>query len=45
MDHTAFIIASYAIALGGVLGIMAVSYLGMRRAEEQAEALRKERRR
>ena len=44
MAHGGFIAASYAIALGGVLGMMALSYFGMRRAERQAEALRKGRR-
>lgn len=44
MPHTSFIVASYAIALGGVLGIFVLSFLGMRRAERQAEALRKGRR-
>ncbi|MFC3711772.1 heme exporter protein CcmD [Sphingoaurantiacus capsulatus] len=44
MAHAPFIIASYAIALGGVLGLLLVSYVSMRRAERQAEELRKGRR-
>ena len=44
MPHAPFIVASYAITLIGVLGIFALSYAQMRRAERQAEALRKERR-
>lgn len=44
MAHTSFIVVSYGVALGGVLGMMGLSYLGMRRAERQAEALRKGRR-
>lgn len=44
MVHTPFIVASYAIAIVGVLGIFGLSYVHMRRAERQAEALRKERR-
>jgi hypothetical protein len=44
MEHGSFIFASYAVALSGVLGMMGSSYLGMRRAERQAEALRKRRR-
>ncbi len=45
MEHTTFIVASYAITLGGVLGMMAASFVAMRRAEGRAEALRRERRR
>jgi len=44
MAHGGFIAASYAIALGGVLGTMVLSYVAMRRAERQAEALRRGRR-
>ncbi len=44
MMQTPFIVASYAIAITGVLGLFAVSYVQMRRAERQAAALRKERR-
>ncbi|MDO9489026.1 MAG: heme exporter protein CcmD [Sphingomonadaceae bacterium] len=44
MVHTPFILASYAIAITGVLGLFALSYVQMRRAERQAEALRKGRR-
>ncbi len=44
MVHTPFIVASYAITLIGILGLFALSYIQMRRAERQAEALRKGRR-
>jgi heme exporter protein CcmD len=44
MAHGSFIIASYAITLVGVLGMFGLSFMGMRRAERQAEALRKGRR-
>ena len=44
MAHGGFIVASYAVAIGGVLGMMALSFVAMRRAERQAEALRKGRR-
>lgn len=44
MAHTPFIVASYAIALTGILGLFVLSYGQMRRAERQAEALRKGRR-
>jgi heme exporter protein CcmD len=44
MVHAPFIIASYAIAIGGVLGLLGLSYWTMRRAERQAEALRRGRR-
>jgi heme exporter protein CcmD len=44
MVHTPFIVASYAIAIVGVLGLLALSYGQMRRAERQADAVRKGRR-
>jgi|GEM_PF-810532 len=44
MDHTGFIVGSYVVALGGVLGMMGLSFVAMRRAEGRADALRKERR-
>ena len=44
MAHGSFIVASYAVALGGVLGMFALSFIAMRRAERQAEALRRGRR-
>lgn len=44
MVHAPFIIASYVVALGGVFGVLALSYVAMRRAERQAELLRKGRR-
>lgn len=45
MAHTGFIVASYAVTLGGVLGLMVLSYLDMRGAEKRAEQMRRERRR
>lgn len=44
MAHGSFIVASYAVALGGVLGMLGLSFIAMRRAERQAEALRRGRR-
>jgi hypothetical protein len=39
MNHWPFIIAAYAIALVGTVGVTALSFLSMRRAERQADAL------
>jgi hypothetical protein len=44
MNHLGFIAASYAVALGGILGLFGASFVAMRRAERRAAALRKERR-
>ena len=41
MTHWAFIAAAYAVALVGTLGLVAASFLAMRRAEADAEALRR----
>ncbi|WP_279330672.1 hypothetical protein [Sphingomonas oleivorans] len=43
MTHWAFIIAAYAIALGGTGGILAYSFAAMRKAEARAEAVTKRR--
>jgi hypothetical protein len=43
MNHWPFIIASYAIALGGTGGIIAWAYAAMRAAEKQADSVTKRR--
>ena len=44
MEHASYIVPSFAIAIGGVLTMLGVSFVRMRRAEGQAEALRQARR-
>ena len=39
MNHWPFIIAAYAITLGAVAALVLVSFLAMRRAERDADAL------
>ena len=39
MNHWPFILAAYAIAIVGTVGVTASSFLAMRRAERQADAL------
>lgn len=39
MNHWPFIIGAYAVAILGTLAVTGLSYLRMRRAERQAEAL------
>ena len=39
MNHWPFIIAAYAIAIGGTIAVTGFSYLRMRRAERHADAL------
>ncbi|WP_156405474.1 heme exporter protein CcmD [Sphingomonas sp. Root710] len=39
MNHWPFIIAAYAISMIGTIGVVAVSFAAMRRAEKQADAL------
>jgi uncharacterized integral membrane protein len=39
MNHWPFIIAAYAIAIAGTLGVVIASFTAMRRAERQADAL------
>jgi hypothetical protein len=34
MNHWAFITAAYVVTLGGTIGLVLVSYLAMRRAEQ-----------
>jgi uncharacterized integral membrane protein len=41
MNHWPFIIAAYALAIGGTLALTLVSFLAMRRAEARAEAVRR----
>ncbi|WP_118857211.1 heme exporter protein CcmD [Sphingomonas mesophila] len=38
MNHWPFVIAAYAIALGGTLALLVASWRAMRRAEAAAEA-------
>ncbi|WP_156679608.1 heme exporter protein CcmD [Sphingomonas profundi] len=40
MNHWPFIIAAYAIALGGTAGLTLWSFAAMRRAERAADALK-----
>lgn len=42
MNHWAFIVAAYALALGVTGALVLLSYLAMRRAERAVEALRRE---
>ena len=39
MNHWPFIVAAYAIAIGGTLAVVALSYAAMRRAERRADEL------
>ena len=39
MNHWPFIIAAYAISIGGTLGVVIASFTAMRRAERRADAL------
>lgn len=39
MNHWPFIIAAYAITIGGTVAVLAMSFIGMRRAERQVDAL------
>jgi len=43
VNHWPFIIGAYAAALGGTGGLVLLSWLQMRRAEHNAEAVRTER--
>ena len=43
MNPWPFVIAAYALAFVGTAGLALASYLAMRRAEAQADALRSER--
>jgi len=42
MNHWPFIIGSYALTILGTLGVTAWSYAAMKRAERDAEALRRD---
>lgn len=41
MSHWPYIIASYALTIGGTAGLALVSWLRMRKAEADAEAMRR----
>jgi hypothetical protein len=43
MNHWYFVIAAYAATLIGTIGLGAASFLAMRRAEAEAEALKGDR--
>lgn len=43
MNHWPFIIAAYALTIGGTLALALWSYLSMLRAEADAEAVRRDR--
>ena len=42
MSHWPFIVAAYAIAIGGTLALLVSSLVAMRRKERAAEELRRE---
>ncbi|MFD1611587.1 heme exporter protein CcmD [Sphingomonas tabacisoli] len=41
MSHWPYIIASYALTIGGMAGLALASWLRMRKAERDAEAVRR----
>ncbi len=43
MNHWPFIIAAYGLTIAGTLGVTLWSLLAMRRAEAEAEAVRRDR--
>lgn len=43
MSHWPFIMGAYALTIAGTLGVSLWSFAAMRRAEAEAEALRRER--
>ena len=43
MNHWPFILAAYGLSLGGTLAVTLWSLLAMRRAESEAEQLRRDR--
>ena len=45
MTHMAFIVPAYVLTVGGLLAMLAHSWISMRRAEAAADKLRTERRR
>ena len=42
MSHWPYIIAAYALTIGGMAGLALVSWLRMQKAEADAEALRRQ---
>jgi heme exporter protein D len=42
MNHWPFIFAAYGLTLVGVVGLVLVSFFAMRKAEREADALRRE---
>ena len=42
MNHLPFIIAAYALTCVGVVGLALASFLAMRKAEREAEGLRRD---
>lgn len=42
MNHWPYIVASYALTLGGMAALVLVSWLRMRKAEADAEAVRRQ---
>jgi hypothetical protein len=43
MNHWPFIIAAYGLTIAGTVAIVAQSYIAMRRAEKQSDALTRRR--
>ena len=43
MNHWPFIVGAYAVTIVGTLSLVLASYLGMRKAEAGADALRNDR--
>ena len=41
MNHWSFVIAAYAIAIGGTVALLAWAYVTMRRAEAAADELKR----
>ena len=42
MNHWPFIVAAYALAIGGTAALTLASYAAMRRAEARADAVRRQ---
>jgi hypothetical protein len=42
MNHWPFIIAAYALSVGGTVALALLSFVAMRRAEARAEAIRRQ---
>jgi heme exporter protein D len=43
MNHWPFVIAAYGITIAGTVGIVAQSFVAMRRAEKRSDALTRQR--